>query len=56
VQLAQVEHIPETASGSSHYGYGLVVQDHTKLGRIYWHDGGNDIFSAIWKPVASPVA
>jgi CubicO group peptidase (beta-lactamase class C family) len=52
VQRAQVKHIPETRSRSSHYGYGLVVQDHPKLGRIYWHDGGNDIFSAIWIDLA----
>ena len=48
VQLAQTKHIAETPARTSYYGYGLVVQDHPELGRIYWHDGGNDIFSAIW--------
>lgn len=31
---------------SSYYGYGWVVDD-SPLGRVYWHDGGNDIFSAV---------
>lgn len=48
VRDAQRKHIPENPEGTSHYGYGLVVIDHAQLGRIYWHDGGNDIFSAIW--------
>ena len=48
VEESQRKQVPENARGSSHYGYGLVVQDHRRLGRIHWHDGGNDIFSAIW--------
>jgi len=32
----------------SHYGYGVVVEDDSKYGRIYWHNGGNGIFSATW--------
>ena len=48
VRDAQRKHIAENPEGTSHYGYGLVVLDHEELGRIYWHDGGNDIFSAIW--------
>jgi CubicO group peptidase (beta-lactamase class C family) len=31
---------------SSHYSYGWVVDD-SPLGKVYWHDGGNDIFSAV---------
>jgi CubicO group peptidase (beta-lactamase class C family) len=31
---------------SSYYSYGWVVDD-SPLGKVYWHDGGNDIFSAI---------
>lgn len=53
VQLAQTKHIAETPARTSYYGYGLVVQDHPELGRIYWHDGGNDIFSAIWMDLAA---
>jgi CubicO group peptidase (beta-lactamase class C family) len=34
--------------GDSFYGYGLVVQDIPGIGRVYWHDGGNDVFSAQW--------
>lgn len=48
VRDAQRKHIAENPEGTSHYGYGLVVLDHEELGRIYWHDGGNDVFSAIW--------
>ncbi|WP_435744772.1 serine hydrolase domain-containing protein [Microbacterium sp. PMB16] len=44
----QKAHIAEDESAESFYGYGLVVQDVPKLGRIYWHDGGNDVFSAEW--------
>jgi CubicO group peptidase (beta-lactamase class C family) len=31
---------------SSYYGYGWVV-DTSTLGPVYWHDGGNDFFSAV---------
>ena len=49
LHLAHMPHIAENSSGSSHYGYGLVVEDNPKLGRFYWHDGGNDVFSAQWE-------
>ncbi|WP_341974852.1 serine hydrolase domain-containing protein [Microbacterium sp. LWO13-1.2] len=45
-------HIAEDASGTSFYGYGLVVQDVAGIGRFYWHDGGNDVFSAEWSVYA----
>jgi CubicO group peptidase (beta-lactamase class C family) len=48
VELSQVKHIPEDEAGTSYYGYGLVVQDDPEVGRIYWHNGGNGIFSAEW--------
>jgi CubicO group peptidase (beta-lactamase class C family) len=32
--------------GSGYYSYGWVVDSGT-LGRVYWHDGGNGIFSAV---------
>ena len=41
-------HIAEDDEGSSFYGYGLVVQDVEGIGRVYWHDGGNDVYSAHW--------
>lgn len=41
-------HIAEDHDAVSHYGYGLVVQDVKGIGRVYWHDGGNDLFSAQW--------
>lgn len=48
VVASQVEHIAEDETAESHYGYGLVVQDDPTVGRFYWHDGGNDIFSTKW--------
>jgi CubicO group peptidase (beta-lactamase class C family) len=46
--IIQSPHVAENAEGTSYYGYGLVVQDIDDIGRIYWHDGGNDVFSAQW--------
>lgn len=48
VQAVQQPHIREGTDASSFYGYGLVVQDVPEVGRFYWHDGGNDVFSAQW--------
>jgi CubicO group peptidase (beta-lactamase class C family) len=48
LELLQHPHVAEEVGGESFYGYGLVVQDVPQLGRIYWHDGGNDVFSAEW--------
>jgi CubicO group peptidase (beta-lactamase class C family) len=48
VEQSQVMHIPEDDAGTSYYGYGLVVQDDPTVGRFYWHNGGNGIFSAEW--------
>ncbi|MBV6633133.1 MAG: hypothetical protein KI792_08890, partial [Alphaproteobacteria bacterium] len=31
------------------YGYGLVVEQSADHGLVYWHDGGNDLFSAEWR-------
>lgn len=40
--------VAEDDAGTSFYGYGVVVQDLPQLGRVYWHDGGNGVFSAEW--------
>jgi CubicO group peptidase (beta-lactamase class C family) len=48
LDLLHTKHVAEDRRGRSHYGYGLVVQDVEGLGRVYWHDGGNDVFSAQW--------
>lgn len=48
VQVVQQPHIREGNDAPSFYGYGLVVQDVPEIGRFYWHDGGNDVFSAHW--------
>ena len=47
LELFRTPHIREGRS-PSYYGYGVVVEDHSKHGRIYWHNGGNGIFSATW--------
>jgi CubicO group peptidase (beta-lactamase class C family) len=36
----------QEGTASSYYSYGWVVDD-SPLGKVYWHDGGNDIFSAV---------
>ncbi|MFQ6549973.1 serine hydrolase domain-containing protein [Aestuariibius sp. 2305UL40-4] len=48
VALALTPHADE-GDGTSFYGYGLVVEDTPDHGRTYWHDGGNEIFSAEWR-------
>ncbi|MEO1017985.1 MAG: serine hydrolase [Pseudomonadota bacterium] len=46
--IVQTPHIKEDEAATSFYGYGLVIEDITGVGRIYWHDGGNGVFSAMW--------
>lgn len=48
VAAALTPHVDE-GWGDTFYGYGLVVEP-LKDGRmIYWHNGGNDVFSAEWR-------
>lgn len=47
VRLALTPHADE-GDGRSHYGYGLVVLESPEAGTVYWHDGGNEVFSAEW--------
>jgi len=51
VALVHAAHVKE-AEADSFYGYGVVVQDVPGVGRVYWHDGGNDVFSAQWADYA----
>jgi hypothetical protein len=44
--LVQTPHVAEDDDGASFYGYGVVVEDVDGVGNVYWHDGGNDVFSA----------
>ncbi|MBE7386226.1 MAG: beta-lactamase family protein [Leptolyngbya sp. SIO1E4] len=46
--IVQTPHMREVEAGTSFYGYGLVVQDIDGIGQLYWHDGGNQVFSAQW--------
>lgn len=39
---------PEPSPGRL-YGYGLTVQHTDHFGNTYWHDGGNNIFTALWR-------
>lgn len=52
----QTPHVAENDDGSSQYGYGLVIQDAGDLGPIYWHDGGNPVFVAMWGDVGGDIA
>ncbi len=48
VTAALIPHIDE-GEGDTFYGYGLVVEPLDDGGLLFWHDGGNDIFSAEWR-------
>ena len=50
--LARTPFQAEDAAGSTHYGYGLVVEDDPELGHIYWHNGGSRRFNAHWRELA----
>ncbi len=52
VNLAQTPMVREGEDAPSHYGYGMVVEDHPEFGRIYWHNGGNTEFMANWTDYA----
>lgn len=47
-ELQQSPHVQEGQGAPSHYGYGVVVEDHPQFGRAYWHNGGSGPFSAHW--------
>jgi CubicO group peptidase (beta-lactamase class C family) len=34
-------HVREEPGGDSHYGYGWVVSESDRFGRVVWHNGGN---------------
>ncbi len=46
--IVQTPHIREYENGDSFYGYGLVIENLDGIGQVYWHDGGNQVFSAQW--------
>lgn len=49
VALAHQPHVLEGEGASSHYGYGLVVEDHPEYGQIFWHNGGSRHFNSHWR-------
>ena len=54
--LMQTPHVAESDDGSTHSGYGLFIADAGELGEIYFHDGGNAVFAAMWGDVGSDIA
>tara|TARA_R110000868_G_scaffold51823_10_gene163882 strand:- start:4387 stop:5847 length:1461 start_codon:yes stop_codon:yes gene_type:complete len=50
--LAHAPLVREGNGAPSFYGYGLVVEDDPRLGRIYWHNGGNPAFNSHWRVLA----
>lgn len=53
VALSHTAYVREGPGAPSFYGYGLVVEDHPSFGRIYWHNGGNQHFTAHWRDYAN---
>jgi len=48
VNAALTPHVDE-GGGDTFYGYGLVVQPMPNGTLVFWHDGGNEVFSAEWR-------
>ena len=48
VAEALTPHVDE-GDGDTFYGYGLVVEPFQDGATAYWHDGGNEAFSAEWR-------
>jgi CubicO group peptidase (beta-lactamase class C family) len=53
LRKALTPHVGKQASEERSYGYGLEVQDLPGHGRVYGHDGGNDVFSADWRELGT---
>ncbi|MDX8351999.1 serine hydrolase domain-containing protein [Cognatiyoonia sp. IB215182] len=51
VAAAMAPHVDE-GDGMLFSGYGLVVEKLENGSVMFWHDGGNDIFSAEWRHLA----
>lgn len=49
LRKALAPHADGLAQEESFYGYGVMVQEVPGYGRIYWHDGENDLFSSEWR-------
>lgn len=52
IAIQQSAYIREGEGAPSHYGYGVVVEDHPNFGRVYWHNGGSGPFTAHWREYA----
>ena len=48
IELSHAPMVREGENAPSHYGYGLVVENHPQFGRTYWHNGGSRDFTANW--------
>jgi CubicO group peptidase (beta-lactamase class C family) len=47
-RATQRPYVSEDDGATSAYGFGVVVDELPDAGAVYWHDGGNGVFSAIW--------
>lgn len=47
-------YIKEEENGDSYYGYGWVIQEIPKQGKIIWHDGASDSQNAMFIKYSTP--
>ena len=47
-RATQHPYVSEGDGATSSYGFGVVVDVLPGVGEVYWHDGGNGVFSAFW--------
>jgi CubicO group peptidase (beta-lactamase class C family) len=53
LRKALTPYVDGQSEDGSYYGYGLMMQDTSRHGRVYWHDGQNDLFSSEWRELGS---
>jgi CubicO group peptidase (beta-lactamase class C family) len=50
--LLELTHQPYQREGEdalTFYGYGLVIEEHPRFGRVYWHNGGSRAYNGHWR-------
>ena len=53
LRKALTPHTDSRRDEESFYGYGLMIQDMAPHGRVYWHDGENDVFSSEFRELGN---
>lgn len=53
LRKALTPHTDSRRDEESFYGYGLMIQDMPPHGRVYWHDGENDVFSSEFRELVN---